>query len=253
MLKRIGIVVCILLVLLLSAPALAYDTVVRSAPPVDTGAYPPPDAPLCTRVPDTYFDDAVLIGCSLMTGVELSGALDHATFVAKIGMSPKGAMNNRNFRTGPNSEYITMADYVISLSPRKLYIMLGSNGVDIKLSSDVLPEMNELLNHLIVSLPDTLIYLISIPPVTPNARERAPYLSDGKITAYNQGLEELAALHNIYFLDVYSLLVDEHGHTEGKYAASDGYHLQSAGYQLLAEYLYTHALPVRGELNKEAN
>lgn len=242
MLKRILTVVCILLIIPVSAPAQAYDPVVRSAPPVDTAAYPPPGAPLCEHVPDEYFDDAVLIGCSLMTGVELSGALDHATFVARIGMSPKGAMNNRNFQS--SGDYLTMADYVITLAPGKLYIMLGSNGVDIKRSSEVLPEMNELLNYLIVALPDTLIYLISIPPVTPKARERYPYLSDGKIAAYNQGLEELAALHNIYFLDIYSLFADANGQTMSKYAADDGYHLKSAGYQLLAEYLYTHALPI---------
>ncbi len=242
MTRRILAVVCILLIFPAAALAQAYGPVVRSAQPVDTAAYPPPAVPLCERVPDAYFDGAVLIGCSLMTGVELSGCIDHATFVARIGMSPRGAMHNKNFPSG--DQYLTMADTVISLAPEKLYIMLGSNGVDIKLPADVLAEMNELLNYFITALPDTLIYLISIPPVTPKVRERYPYLTEAKVAAYNQGLEALAGMHGIYFLNVYAQLADENGQTLRKYAADDGYHLKSAGYQLLADYLYTHALPI---------
>lgn len=252
MFKRILAVLCVLLILPVSALSQAYGPVVRSAQPVDAAAYPPPAVPPCERVPDAYFDDAVLIGCSLMTGVELSGSIDHATFVARIGMSPRGAMNNKNFPSG--SQYLTMADTVIALAPEKLYIMLGSNGIDIKRPADVLGEMNELLNYLIAALPDTLIYLISIPPVTPKVRVRYPYLTETKVATYNLGLEELASLHGIYYLNVYALLADDNGQTLGKYAADDGYHLTSAGYQLLADYLYTHALPIlKPAQEKEAN
>lgn len=240
--KRILPFFCALLLLPCAACAQPYDLCVQSAPLTDIAKYPPPVVPLCERVDDSYFNDAVLIGCSIMSGVELSGGVDQAAFVTRIGMSPRGAMHNKNFKVG--NQYLTMAEYVVTLAPAKLYIMLGSNGVDIKRVPVVLLEMNELLNHLIGQLPDTLLYVISIPPVTPMVRERSPYLTDAKIAAYNEGLRELASLHNIYYLDIYAQLADENGRTDSRYAAGDGYHLQSVGYALVAEYLYTHAIPL---------
>ena len=104
--------------------------------------------------------------------------------------------------------------------------------------------MDMLLNILIAQLPDTLVYLISIPPITPNVWERYPHLKPARITAYNQGLRELAAKHAVYYLDVYSVLVNQDGYTDKRYAAYDGYHLKTEGYKALADYIYTHALPI---------
>ena len=106
MLRRLLAVLCCLL-FPVCALAQTADPSLRAVPPVDTAAYPPPDVPACERVDAAYFDDAVFVGGSLMTGVELSGSLDSATFVARVGMSPQGAVNNRHYQVG--SQYLTTA------------------------------------------------------------------------------------------------------------------------------------------------
>ena len=51
----------------------------------------------------------------------------------------------------------------------------------------------------------------------------------------------------MYYLDAASMFYDEIGNVDEEYVSGDGIHLNREGYQLLAEYLRTHTIPLEGE------
>ena len=108
----------------------------------------------------------------------------------------------------------------------------------------MLEDYEQLLDVVIGAYPDALIYLMSVSPVKPKAADRYPGFTQERIDAFNAGLLTLAAERNVYYLHIADLLRDETGALSDEYGTGDGIHLRRAAYDLLAEYLYTHAVPL---------
>ena len=141
------------------------------------------------------------------------------------------------------NRYVTLSEKLESMQPTKVYLWLGSNGVDTKAAKLVLEDYDRLLNALIPRLPHTLIYLVSLTPVKLVAQEQYANYTNERVDEFNEGLRALAAAHNVYYLHVNHLLRNEKGLLDGEYGAGDGIHLRASAYDLLSAYLYTHAIP----------
>lgn len=228
--RRLKHILPLLLVLcFMTAPAVAEDI-------------PSPEVPLCTRVDDAYFSDAVLVGDSLADGLALHNVIPELMILSRIGLSPRTALTDTSFKHG--GKPVTIVRKLAGLRPGAIYIWLGSNGLDAATgdAEQVSDEYDRLIGKIRAALPDTPLYLLEVTPVmTLEAAQYATFTNE-KIDAFNEALREIAIRHKAHLLPVNALLRDAEGLLDAQYAAKDGIHLQKAAYETLADYLYTHAL-----------
>lgn len=204
--------------------------------------FPTPDVPACARVDDAYFDGAVLIGDSVAAGLGTHQLIPQMEVLAEVGLSARTAATDQRFTTG--GQPATLVEKLAAEQPSMIYIWLGSNGIDTKDATRVIEDYDRLLNRLLAALPDTPVYLIEATPVKRIASERYAGLTNERVDAFNAMLYEVAKRHNVYLLPVNFLLKGENGLLTPEYGAGDGIHLRKAAYEVLADYLYTHTIPV---------
>lgn len=228
-----GRVLSFLLVLVLTLGSFAYaeeDTVLKGVYNPDV---PPPTVVEHEPAPDEYFADAVFLGDSSMEFVEVLGRLPEANFVYKVGMSV-ASVDRRQFRVRGQEENVTAFDLMAEYSPKKIYVMLGSNGLDNYSYKNIIADYEELADALVTHFPEAMIYVIAVPPMTEELMiERNNYA--GRYSLFAQELEALAGRRNFYFLDFYSLVVGEDGFLPQKYDSGDGLHLTSTAYSILVD------------------
>jgi len=194
-----------------------------------------------------YLNDALFIGDSITTGIASVGKEvfgKGSTVVAVLGMSTHSATYDP-FYTPPDNPYMqpmTAVEAVEYHHPRKVYIMLGTNGMDYGPMEWNVDGYDVLIDELKLRAPGTYIVIQSIPPVTAACARSRPAFSRDKIERYNNRLLELALEKGIYFLDLCEALSDEDGNLASKYAASDGMHMTYAGYQAWFDCIVGHAI-----------
>lgn len=243
--KKATLAAAWLLLCLLALPACA--EVIASG--YDNPAAPSPAVPACERVSDEYFARAVFVGDSMADGFGIHGLLPEIQLFTRIGMSPRTAASDALFKN--NGKAVTLAKKLPVMRPSAVYLWLGSNGLDGREAGKVIADYSRLLGRIIRELPDTPIYLLEVTPVMPLTQARYEGFTNARIDAFNKGLRQLARLHNVYILPVNHLLKGPDGYLVAEYAASDGIHLRAPAYQLLAEYIHTHALPALPEAEAE--
>lgn len=191
---------------------------------------------------DEYFVDAVFIGDSMMEYVELLGELPTANYVWNIGMSPASA-EHKQFRVKNSNVRLNAYEQAALYQPKKLYIMLGSNGLPSNPSSYIVADYERLADALITHFPDALIYVIAPPPMS---RERMTSDRNIPVQRYVNFAEELKALaerRHFYYIDLYHMLVDDRGYLPSKYDAGDGFHLSNRAYSMLLEQVRKQTVP----------
>ena len=238
----------LLLALALFAPAaaLAQETEIRRIVSSFTAeGYPVPYVPEREAVGDDYFADAIIVGDSMVEAFDLYDVLPEITVYAKIGVSARSLCSSTYFDYGDMQ--MKMFEILIHSQPKIVYLWVGSNGVDIKKADEVIRDYDQLLNELISGAPNTLFYCISLPPVAERAQETYPEYTNFNVASFNFCLSEICREHGVYYLDAASIFYDNFGNVNEEYVSGDGIHLNREGYQLLAEYLRTHTIPLEGE------
>ena len=199
-----------------------------------------------TPVDESYFADAMFIGDSFTQGVEIFKKFGGVTTVWKVGINSHSAMTETFYKPTPDSEkLLTMVEAVEYHNPRKLYIMLGTNGIDWESLEWNIEGYSVLIDELALRVPGCYIIIQSIPPTTRETSAARPRLSRENIDKYNALLLDLAMNKGVYFLDVNASLRDEEGYMPDDIAAYDGIHMIPDGYSIWYEYVITHA--IKGE------
>jgi len=208
--------------------------------------YPSPVVPQSERVDDSYFDDVLLVGDSLSSGIPHYKVMPALEVVYRIGLSPITVAEDGYvfFPNGKDKKGVKLTDFLAERNPRVLYLWLGLNGIEGNAASYILPYYHVMLNRLIEALPNTLIVLLEVTPVTKEAVKKKAALTNKNVDAFNAGLFELAREHNIYILQIHDGLLGKDGTVAKKFTASDGIHLSRAGYYEVVDYLYAHTLPL---------
>ncbi len=207
--------------------------------------YPPPDVPEGPRVDDSYFKGAIIVGDSTTDPFALYGVVPELMVAAVIGISPRTAYSDQLFHW--EGKKVDLATLLGNYNPPVVYLWLGSNGVDTKPADQVLEDYERLMNKLIKRLPGTIFYLVSLAPVKLLAQEKYKNYTNERVDEFNEGLRELAWRHNVYYLHINPLLRNENGLLDAEYGAGDGIHLREPAYRILADYMYTHAVPIDRE------
>ena len=114
------------------------------------------------EVDESYFDDCMFVGDSLMVGLGTYGFISEEQIAAGIGMSVV-SIGTTPLTNADGSE-ILAADKVNAASPRHVYILLGLNMLGTYTDEQLLSYYGDFIDS--INRENTDIYVISVPPVT---------------------------------------------------------------------------------------
>lgn len=191
-------------------------------------------------VDSNYFEDAVFIGDSITVGFGNYGLVPKSNVLADIGINLDTIMNKSYISTSEGR--LTAIQSIQQKQPKKIYIMLGSNGIAWAESRVLINKYKEFVNEVKQQSPISTIYICSIPPVTNSKQQSDNRYANSKIASYNKMLLEMAIDTECYFLDSQSVLTDEYGNLSAAIAETDGMHLKMQGYKNLLDYYLKHTI-----------
>lgn len=178
---------------------------------------------------DAFYADDLFIGDSIGTGLLNYGYLTADQVYAQIGLNPESAHS---------TEYdgYTAVSRAKELQPKRIYIMLGSNGLSYMGNTYMIQQMEILIEQLREACPDSYIYVISIPPVT-KAHESEGQETMAMVNGYNKLLKDMADDIGVIYLDLCSELQDSTGYFSDVYAEADGLHFLGAAYKKMLSFI----------------
>lgn len=177
---------------------------------------------------DFYAND-LFIGDSISTGLLNYGFLNADQVFAAIGLNPDSALTEE-------IDGVTAAEKAGALKPKRIYIMLGSNGLAYMGNTYMTQKMHELVDLLREASPDSYIYILSIPPVT-KEHENEGQETMAMITGYNKLLKDLADEIGVVYLNLCAELENSAGYFSDAYAEADGMHFLSAAYKKMLSFI----------------
>lgn len=192
--------------------------------------------------PDSSFENALLIGDSIAGSIADYNSFPALEVEYYIGLSPIHAHYSRLIKV--KGQYMSLFEIAVAAQPDKLLVLLGSNGLAHKDAAEILPDYHALLDDLLQSLPGTEIYLLSVTPTSKKALAESPRLTLDNIRAFNDALLAMAQEHGVYYIDVFTPLLNGDGAAiRTDLVAGDGVHLTRSGIDILVETLRLHVHP----------
>lgn len=197
--------------------------------PADWGAIVPERA---EAVYDSHFDRSCMIGNSLVEGFLMWSGVTNMRYIYGTG----AVVNNVLGTLDLSPLTLNDPDYY-----QDIYLMFGLNEVGTDVNSFV-QSYKTLLEYVREHQTKANIYVISVTPVTQEVdADPNEVQSMERINSFNSALKQLCADNNCWYLDIYSMLVDEYGYLSRDYAfAGDGKHFEKSGYVAWANYMKTH-------------
>lgn len=181
-----------------------------------------------------YFSSSLFIGDSISTGLSLYGFLDQDNVFAQQGLAPSTALD-------AEIDGVTLSDKIAAFKPKKIFVMLGTNSVGYADNETLAASMNELVEK-ISGLTKAKIYVISIPPITPEAEQSDENeLTKKDIDDYNEKLKTAVSGSGASFIDLNSVLSNSDGYFDADYAEMDGIHFMGTTYEVMLSYLQKHS------------
>ncbi len=185
-----------------------------------------------------YFSDAVFVGDSITTGIDLYSSLTNASVVASTGINLETFLTATPVRNKAGDK-VTIPDAVKELKAKKIYLMLGTNGLDWMTVDQMIEQYQKIFDKLKKDNPKAIFYIQSIPPITREKEKKADQMSVKKIREFNDRLLKLAEKNKAYYVDVFSALVSEDGYLSSE-ISTDGVHFDSSVYTTWIEYVRRH-------------
>ncbi len=184
---------------------------------------------------EEFFKDDLFIGDSIFTGLYLYGYMDAGNVAAAVGYTPYKAIHSAFGTTYSGSA----ADYAAEMQPKRIIIMLGSNTMAAGTDYDVIiAQYKTLIQKLKTDCPDSVICVVSIPPVTKNSSSAASAkINNSDIDSVNVKLENMADSTGVAYLDLNKMLSDDDGYFMEEYAEMDGLHFKGVTYKVLLSAL----------------
>lgn len=202
-----------------------------------TLSYQGPELEESAEVDDGFFEDAAILGNSLVDGLRLFGNLKTADFYCGTSVSVVSAMqkSDRKLSTGASC---TLVQSLLEKQYGKIYIELGIN--EIGYDPDYFAELyGEMLDKIIEAEPNADIYISAIMPVTKGKSDSSSVFNNERIRNANAALKRLAEDKSCYYLDLYSAYAGEDGYLPADWSG-DGVHLHAEYYSVWESYIRTH-------------
>lgn len=199
--------------------------------------------PASERVTSAYFDDAVFIGDSLTTGIQLYNILPDTTVLASVGININNIFTNEVINDG-NGGQQTILDAAKDIQPAKIYTMLGTNGLKGLGPEETVRYYRQLVQQLKADHPDSIIYVQSLMPINEEifAANYGYELTNAEIDECNELLMQMAGEEEVYFVNCAEAIKDENGELPAEFT-TDGLHFRGEYYNKWIDYLKEHTVP----------
>ncbi len=200
--------------------------------------------PESERVRSEYFDDAIFIGDSLTTGIQLYNILPDTTVLASVGIN----LDNIGTKAviGEEGSQQTILEASKQYDAGKIYIMLGANGLKGLGTDQTVKYYRSFVDEVRAAHPDAIIYVQSILPINEQKFE-ANYgysMTNAEIDECNAALLKMTEEAQVYYVDVASVIKDETGGLPADYT-TDGLHFKGEYYNKWIDYLKEHTVPAQ--------
>ena len=184
---------------------------------------------------DSYFDDSVIIGDSLTKGLsayirklrsEGVNALGKAKFMGTASMSVENArrdMNSLRIHFSYHGKAVSITEGINAMEAKKAFILLGLNDISNRKWSIVERNFNTLIKILQAKCPETEIVFQGVLPV-PDIFCRKRGVKIERWNSFNDILRGICDAHQVEFYDFSTMLMDEKGYLQPKYAKGE-FHL----------------------------
>lgn len=217
-----------------TAAATATTAETTTAAPAESSKPEQEQTGLTTDFDREFFADDLFIGDSITTGLSLYGDLPAENVAAAVGYTPYKAYNTEI--TLGDGTTGTAFDYAVKMQPKRIFIMLGSNGITT--ASAMEDSYRTLLEKLAKDCPDSAVYTLAVTPVTDDSTSAAySNITNDMITEFNSFIKSLSDEMGVTYIDMYSLLSDENGFFLHEYAESDGLHFKGETYKVMLSYI----------------
>lgn len=159
---------------------------------------------------------------------------------------------NRGIGGNTTEAVLYRLDEVIEKKPQNIILMIGVNDISRGVvASETLLNYQEIIHRLQISLPQTVIYTLSVLPVRDSYNFRRfaintmyslsfirPFNINPSIVRLNQKIEEISEKTGVKYLNLYNyFLQSENSNELDPELALDNVHLNEKGYELLAKLL----------------
>ncbi len=212
-----------------------------------TGAVPASDA-----VDDSYFDDALFIGNSLIVGLSKS-AKTGAQYYASIGLNVKQFFE-KEIIPMPDGSIVTVNDAISSASFQKVYLMFGINELGWGSLTSFIEYYEKIIERILEVNPTAIIYVQSIFPINEEKWAKSgdyqSYINNVSVLTFNQKIAEMCENTASYYVNAAECLTDENGSLRAE-ATGDGVHINNTYIPVWLDYLKTHT--VSGEIPAGGN
>ena len=198
------------------------------------------EVPASEDAGNAWFSDALIIGETRISGVELYGFAPGADLFYSGSMTTESAKEGSGYDRNENS---TNLDSILAGKQYgKIYICLGLNEMGWYYVNEFEESLAGLVDMIKQAQPNADIYLQSVIPVTAGLASSHSYITLEKIASMNAMIQSVAITKNVFFLGLPTELVMEDGSLSGDYAAPNGLSLTQEGLNLWCTYLRTHAV-----------
>jgi Lysophospholipase L1 and related esterases len=169
-------------------------------------SYPPP---LTSGGYNKLFTNDVFLGDSITKGLSAYHILDEAKVYAEVGIGTKKAKE--------------LVDLAAKQNPKRIFIMIGINDVGSYTTGQFANYYSSLINSVKTKCPNAKIYVQTILPVSGQATQKNPSLSNSRINEFNSAILQISKNENVGFINT-SALVNEN------FYARDGIHYKPTFY-----------------------
>lgn len=199
-------------------------TVPPTEPPTESGA---------VELPDSWFDDMLVIGDSRIQGMRNYYRFGNAYYFTSIGMN---IYNVFGTWVGDQGHYECSLDETLKTIPfGKVLIGIGLNECNYD-HTYIRAGFEKLIGLIHTHQPDTKIILTSVMMVTEECSRRDPSFSIENLTAINEIIKSFADGEKIFYIDVNEWAVGEDGYLI-KERSFDGIHFYGTVYVEWATWL----------------
>ena len=135
---------------------------------------------------------------------------------------------------------ITIPDAMKNQTFKKVYIMLGVNELGWASENTFIARYGSLLDGIREAVPDAVIYVQSILPVSKEKSDSSVY-TNSRIQLYNSLIVQMCEEKGAVYLNVAEAVQDESGALPAE-ATVDGIHLKRPYYEKWKDYIMTHTV-----------
>ena len=191
---------------------------------------------------ESYLDGIVFVGDSRTNGMMKYGFIEEGQTFAVDGINHRDIQEQKFVYLDSKTSPYTLAEAIEIKQPEIIMVALGINGVAFMAEDDFMAEYENLIDLLQESSPDSKVIIEAILPVSSSKEKSDPRMKNTIIDAYNDRLYSLAQQKGCYFLDWSDELKDSNNALAKEYDSGDGLHLNTSAYEVLMDYIMTHAL-----------